>query len=184
MDEYRELVEILFRERSKEIFDNSSPDHAAVLMETMFRHGDRCIRIFSGCLSDDVYGRASLISEVKKFLFEKSGNLIIIIQDQIEQALIFNRKLLAEILADNTGSAVVSNGRLQVFLANPRHAKLDGHFSTMDGIAFRLETNKEKMEAVASANNAGSCVKLDGVFDMLLSTATKLPLVNQYPLPA
>lgn len=166
MKDYEGFVDECFKNNSDKPFDNSSAEHATVLIKKMFEYGKKEINIYTGCLADGIYGNDELVETAKKYL-SAGGKLQIIFQDQLSKSSIEDKKFVQAC----RGSNVVFYQLQQQY-----HNTVGNHFSTMDGKAFRLETDKDKKLAIASANNEEQCKIFNEIYSNLLNGADKIEL--------
>ena len=158
MEEYREKVERLARERSGEPFFNSSIEHAAVIVEQIFRSAKKDVCIITERLNGHVFGREEVVREAKSFLSDGTHSLKILMEEG------------ASVLSP--GHPLVEEMRrhsnVEVRKLDPSvTAKLDYHFLVMDDDSYRFEPDKNKWEAVAVFGDSKGAQNLGSIFASL-----------------
>lgn len=171
MKEYEGFVDECFKNNSEKPFDNSSAEHATVLIKKMFEYGKTTINIYTGCLEDAVYGNDDLIEKAEKYL-RNGGQLQIILQDQLTKESLGAKKFVQ--------SCHNNNEKVVFYQLKEKYRDIvKNHFSTMDDTAFRLETDKDKKLAIACANNKEQCKIFNNIYSKLLDGADKIQFPPQ-----
>lgn len=168
MDDYREEVERLACERTGEPFYNSSIDHAAVIVEKMFRHADHEVCIVSSHLNARVFGRDEVVEEAQAFLGNGKHRIRVVIEDGPE-TLSEGHGLIRE-FARHPGSVSIRRMPEQV------RGKIDYHFAVADGDSYRFEPDKSKWEAVAAFGDPKGAENLKKVFNVIWDASAEVPL--------
>lgn len=171
MDDYREKVEQLARERTGEPFYNSSIDHAAVIIEKMFRHADREVCIISNRLNARVFGQEEVVKEARGFLSDTNHSVRILLEDEAET--LSEGHPLVEELRQHPKSYEVRKIPQQLVDV------LNYHFTLVDDDSYRFEPDKSKWEAVAVFGDKNGAAKMRTAFDAIwkASASIELPAV-------
>ena len=144
--EYEREVRRLAQKRKGEPIFNSSPDHAQIVIENIFRNASQSVNILSGSLTPRVYGRDTVLHEA--FLFLASSHLnrvqIILERDSSEDRAL--NPLLRKI-------APFKNVELRI--APEETQKLyDFHCIVTDNDCYRFEPDRKYAVAIAAFGDA------------------------------
>lgn len=160
--EYRTIIERFARDRIDARVPNGLPQHASILIETMFRSATAEIRIFSRELDEKVFGSSEIKNAVIKFISNKPyANLKILLQKNHDEKWI-NNHFLVNAIKQIDGL----HGRVEIRNAAGSYAKDDtNHFAVMDNDGFRFELDHDNCKAVANFNEPKTAKKLITAFD-------------------
>lgn len=157
IDRYQEVVQRLAKEKIDSRFSNKGPEHARVVVETMFRHASSSVNLFTGCLNKDFYTSEPVLESLKDFLARTKGALTIICASTPDSDTV------SVIKQSEFGSNV------QIRVLSPAEAgtgnHVQHHFMTADGVAYRLEVNDAAREAVVNFNEPAVAMTLNNWFD-------------------
>lgn len=158
-DEYATLVDRLAREKANARIPNGKPEHAKALLQSMFRHAQSEVRIFSLELSEQVYG-SEMAAAAASFLGREGTSLKILLQRHVDAV---KHPMLSELeKAQIIGQLVVRDNADDFW----RDAK---HFAVMDKSGFRFEFTHDlanaKCEAIANFNEPDTAKSLADAFD-------------------
>lgn len=154
MEEYAKKIDRLVREKTAEPVENSSIDHASILLERMFDHAEASVRIFSGKLNKLAYGRAEVLAAAERFLWDESHQLRIVIEENMDE--------------DHPFREILKRPNVHLSKINPVYAaNIKFHFSLMDDCGYRYEGDKTKPGAIAVFGASDTGKKLADIFDML-----------------
>lgn len=159
MDEYRNDVERLAQERSGEPFYNSSIDHAAVIIEKIFRHAKSDVSIISKSLDGRVFGQGEVTQEVEGYLSDASRKVRILMED--EPSVLSEGHPFVRALKNHPQSYEVR------LLSNKARPYVDYHFTLADDDSYRFEPDKKEWVAVAAFGDRQGAERLRSVFDSL-----------------
>lgn len=181
MDNYIALVKKLSESNSSEIINNSSADHASVLLAEMFRKGQGDAYIFSGALNPAIYGREDVAGTIGTYLTEGRGNLKVVVQsgaDFVSDDDLCGGKQLGLLhqLKLRFGSDVIS--KVEVKRGTEAMQTYPCHFTVVGKKAFRFEPDKNKHEAFASFNQPDMVSQLAGLFETFWSQSTPVAMTN------
>jgi hypothetical protein len=151
---YRALVERLAETNSPEVFSNGRAEHATIIYETFLKFAKTRVRIFCHNLSSKVFQKP-LIERMEMALL--NGVKIDIITQEVPES--------AELVKASEGWKE-QNLPIQILQAKPdtKAAKMNENFATLDGKAYRFESNRENHAAYACFFNLGLTKQLDDVF--------------------
>lgn len=166
-DSYVALVKKLADEDSDEIFNNSSTDHASVVIGEMFRKGEGNAHIFTGSLNPILYSRDEIVDAIGSFLLDERNTLKVLVQDAISPETVSPAYdgALANRISTKYGHHVLS--RLTIKIGGPSTRSISYHFASIGGKAFRFEQDKNKHEAFASFNRPELASRLESMFSNL-----------------
>lgn len=162
---YRAHVEALAAKRKGEPLYNDSLEHAAIVLQSMFSHAQRSVRLLTGELNKDAYARRAIIDEVKRFVESNSHSLQILYEDE--------RLGGSDAAAQHPFLKAIA-GRDRVELRHvPRRlqSRYACHFMLVDGDSYRFEPDKEKFGAVAAFGDEDGGKNLENLFFTLWDMA-------------
>lgn len=164
IDEYREIIKRFAIKRTNVRIPNGLPQHATILIETMFLNATAEMRIFTKELNKDVFGGTAILSAVKKFLSKPYSNLKILLQ--VPQGLEWTKEHpLFQVFSDFQDKNIL-HGAVLIKSASGSYSKNDAnHFTVMDNDGFRYETDHCSCKAIANFNEPNTAKKLIDVFD-------------------
>lgn len=161
VNEYRAIIERFAHERINQRVSNGMAVHAAVLLETMFKHAAAEMRIYTGELHQDVFGQSGIVDAAKGFLSKPYARLRILIQKKHDLAWVHGHPLLKAI-----NDMAAPHGDLEVRFASGVYASDQAnHFAVMDNDGYRFELQHENCQAVANFNEPRVAKNLLSVFD-------------------
>lgn len=147
---YEGVLERLHISGSQDLVNNSSKEHAAIMIKTIFRHANGVVRIFTDHLKGSVYDRRELKEVVQQFLAKDVNNRISIILQFKEEPL--------ESLRDNGFVALLLKHSKQIEMrkATGQLLALSNHFMVAqtdeDKYAMRFELDVAQHVATGSFN--------------------------------
>lgn len=165
MEDYREQVERLARERTGESFYNNSPDHASIIIETLLGSAQREVCLLTHALNPDVFAREEIVGAAQKFLSDGTHSLKILIESDPSETVSTGHPLAQELVQH-------SNSEIRMLPAWIL-SDIPYHFTVADADSFRFEPNKDKWEASAAFGDERSGRKLQNVFDRLWQISTE-----------
>ena len=174
MDEYRKLVDELFRTRSNKIIANSSDKHAAVLFESFFKYAKEEICIFCENLNRNVFNDEHILKYAKDFLERPGTKLYIGLTEAVPDSSDFLKMLSDYRKKDATRIRVMHFPKL---VSNDKFV----NFAVMDSCGYRFEPDYKKCEAIAAANDAPFAMRLRNAFMSCLPPATSGKSSNVSP---
>ena len=136
--EYRKTVRNLFDTGASDVIDNSSPRHAAILIEEMVRHAQVSFCAFAGRMNPDVW----------------NANVMAALKEAIQRGVLVRLLVEKECLPID-GGMMPESVRTTVRKLSPDIDASDyGHCAVGDGRSFRMEMDDSIKSAAFSANNA------------------------------
>ena len=132
---YADIVRKYFEDDSTEIFPNGCEQHAKVIIEQIFSHAEDYVYVLSTNLAKSIWNDPSILEAVRRAL-ERSVSVRISIQRNTSDA-----NLLEELLSE-----------FNIEINVNRDPTLGSNFIVSDDKMFRYEENRDRVEAIASAN--------------------------------
>lgn len=170
-NDYRKIIQRLASDQVNERIPNGAPQHASILIETMFNHAVAEMRIFSKALTNDVYATDEIVDAAKAFFSKSYARLFILLQKKPTSEIewIKEHKLLLALREIDNPKSDYRN--IQIRYAKGSYTEDDAnHFAVMDNDAFRYELDHNNRTAVANFNEpetAKSFIKaFDRAFDL------------------
>lgn len=163
-EEYRRAVDTLFEFGSDTVIPNGRPEHAAILLGTIFKYAKKYVYLFCQNLRSDVFDNP--------FLF-----------NQISRA--HDRNVSIRILI---GGESIESGEMRRFLDNNRSVSIQrftgtlnpaSHFAVADDCAFRMESSHENTQAVGCANRPNIATQLRDLFFEMEKQSVGLQAVGE-----
>jgi hypothetical protein len=153
---YEELVRGLFDSGSDEIVSNGKPEHAIVIFKLFLERAKSRVLIFCRDLNDAVFGDDRLLALAKDAV-SRGVSIQVIAQNKDVRPSRFLDWVVEQSKASNQvlyGNC--SEGQFGSFPAN---------FAVMDSRAFRFESDRNKIAALASMNKPETANHLAGIFE-------------------
>jgi hypothetical protein len=173
--DYRKRVAALAAARTGEPISNGSVDHAAIIIEQMFKSAERQVSILSGSLNARVYGRDEIVDQAKFFLAQSNHRLRILLES--DDVMLFRDHPLFERMRTN------DNIEVGIVPAAMRD-KYTYHFMVMDDDSYRYEPTKNAPTAVAAFGDRETTSNLSNIFTILWDTSTRVDLRSSAALTA
>lgn len=163
MTGYEEVLNFLATQGSTDSVNNSSMEHAAIMIKTIFKHAKGTVRILADHLKPAVYNRKDLKDVVDAFFRKDPAN-------SIELVLQFNEVDKGSLKANGFLAAMKAyQNRIAIFEASGEMKALRSHFmvtkTDKDNYAMRLEFDIEEHLATGSFNNESDAIKLLDYFN-------------------
>lgn len=166
-DEYRQIIEKFAREHIPQRVPNGLPQHAAILLETMFKYAGAEMRIFSGELHEGVFGQPSMIDAVVGFIEKRYSSLRILLEKEKDDDWVRNHPLVKAI--SQVGEA---HGHAEIRCASGLYAGgKANHFAVMDNDGYRFERDHASCRAIANFNEPDVAKSLIQAFDVAFDLA-------------
>lgn len=151
--EYRKTVRNLFDTGASDVIDNSSPRHAAILIEEMVRHAQVSFRAFAGGMNPAVWN-INVMSALSDAI-ARGVNVQLLVVHDCEP---IKNGSMPDIVRRAVRRCVASEG------FNPDDFS---HFATGDSRSFRMEMDPAAKTAAFSANSPELASRVAGIFDQL-----------------
>lgn len=149
-EEYRKAVDKLFELRADEIIPNGKPEHAAILLGTIFKYAKDHVYLFCKNLKAEVFDHEFLSTQIRDACQRNVIVQILLSNGRIES------KTMEKIRADFPCVTLKHfTGKLSP----------ETHFAVSDGCAFRMERDHEKIQAWGCANRPDIALQLEKLFD-------------------
>ena len=140
---------------------NSGIEHAAIVIENLFLHSKRVVKVLCGKFSEDVYGRASVKAAIETFLSRDGTRLEICVADTADQ--------------NSAVQSLIRKFPKQVIFRAAGSSDAKYHFAVGDSHAYRLETDMVRREAVVNFNEPSIAFMLDQLFETVGARASAHP---------
>ena len=163
LDSYRARVELLARNRAGDPIYNGSTEHAVIVVEAMFAHARKRMRILSGKLNARVYSPDEVIGQARLFLADPSHQVQILLEDD-------------SALKDNPFYEEFSDQENVKFKKVPEDFQVlyDFHVLVMDDDSYRFESDKTEHAAIAAFGDKDGAMNLGGMYDYLWNNSEEL----------
>jgi hypothetical protein len=160
MEVYRRYVAEVAEAADGEIILNRSPEHAAIIVEYLFRRAESEVDILTLELNEIVYGEKGVIDAAMRFLQDHpSAKLNILSEKSVDKSSHpFLRALKRAGLMDRVDLRVVPEWLQQEYGYN---------FAVADGRHFRFEKEREHFDAVVQFGEKTVGEKLRSIFHTL-----------------
>jgi hypothetical protein len=169
MNEYKVLVRFLSENKVQKEFLNSDQEHALEVFINLFRQAQGVVRIFAGCLCNDLSNSSEYIVAISDFI-EKGGKVKILLS-KYDESLIAKSNLMRRLSYYSSPGEYAENITIkatkQKFFYTRDPDKKEIHFTVADENAYRIETNIEQRSATCNFNNPRDAKVLVELFDRL-----------------
>ena len=153
--EYRKTVRNLFDTGASDVIDNSSPRHAAILIEEMVRHANVSFRAFAGRMNPTVWNLNVMVALEEAI--KRGVDVQLLVEHDCDPIL---NDTMPERVRRAVRRCQQSNG------FNPADF---AHCATGDQQSFRIEMDRNQKTAAFSANNPELAARVASIFDYLHS---------------
>lgn len=165
IEEYRDFIKYLADSKDTRIFLNSDEEHALEVLVQLFRQATHSIKIFAGCLYEHVGNQPEYISELSNFI-ERGGELRILLnkynQEKAKESQLFKRLAMH---AKQEHNIEVKETKAKAFFKADLGQEI--HFTVVDNLGYRIETDIEKRTARCSFNDSNIATATSEFFDKL-----------------
>ena len=151
--EYRKTVRNLFDTGASDVIDNSSPRHAAILIEEMVRHAQVSFRAFAGGMNPVVWN-ISVMNALKEAI-ERGVNVQLLVERDCEP------------IVNGSMPDIVRRAVRRCKASEDFNPASFSHCATGDRQSFRMEMDQDAKTAAFSANNEGFASRIADIFDYL-----------------
>ena len=167
---FRAVLRRASRLRTGEPIPSSTPDQAALVLETFFASANSSVRIVTGRLNARIYGRDPVIIEAKKFLADRNRVLEIIFLSEVRPRIVDVHPLLASLRY---------NDNVRLFHASKlAHDTFLFHFCVADSDAYRLKREPDSHASITAFGDEAFASKLIEVFALLRENSTEINLAQ------
>lgn len=175
---YDTYVTKLADTNSSELISNGKTEHARTIIKNLLSHAENKVRIFSGCLNEDIYTDPTVVDALRQFLDTNDARIVILIQNKKE----FDK------ISDNhpfVRQCAANDDKCELFYVVDESDKvLPEHMVVMDERGYRFCPDKHERAAVASFNRPQTARHLASEFDSLASRAVKVKLPREEAVAA
>jgi len=137
-------------------------DHAAIIIEQMFKNAKQQVSILSGNLNARAYDRVEVLEEATLFLAHGSHQARILLED-VDETMLKDHPFI-EKLGHNEN---VEIRRVSAALRD----SYSYHFLIMDDDSYRFEPKKDEPAAVAVFGNRVGAANLSRIFEIIWGTS-------------
>jgi len=160
MNDYRNYINELADKNSPESFVNSGPEHAAVVISTIFAHANNYVFLFSGDLNGAVCNDAEYQKQLGEFLL-REGNLKVLVQKYNSE----NEPKIYNLLRFYKNLNLNVEVKYHPFEVISPTTEKEIHFTVGDDKMYRIENDVEKYLAYGSFNDNDQAIKLKDLFE-------------------
>ncbi len=172
MDSYKTYIENLAENKDGMVFQNASPEHACIVMSTIFKSSEKHLRILAGTLNGKVSNnenpnlKKDYLDSLMKFIEVKKGTLHILLE-RVDSDF-----LQSELYSKLNFYSILYPDRIILKKIDEDYNDSDPkfHFTVGDDRMFRFEKDIENHTAIGSFNNPDSASKLIDFFDFSFSS--------------
>ena len=177
LDQYKKAVNNLAALKSSLVFNNSSPEHAAIVLSTMLKYSQNEFRVYDNDLSGDISElNPDFFSNLS--LFVEANKVVKIVIDSLETSanttayttLLSYKKMFPE-----TVLISVANDEFKESIFEIYNKKIN--FALGDKSFFRIEDSNSQgsqRKAICCFNNPSVTQKLAQVFDRAFSSCQSI----------
>lgn len=163
---YKLFVKQLADNHDSRIFLNSDEDHALAVFVQLFQIAQKEIKIFAGCLCKHVGNQPEYVVALSEFI-ERGGTLHVLLNDYDEKAakvsILYKR--LAYYISKGYPVEIKTTTARPYLSRDPNKKPI--HFTEVDCVAYRIETDIDKRTAECSFNNPAMAGAISTFFDGL-----------------
>lgn len=179
--DYKEYIESLAAGSESIEFYNSGPEHAAIVLSTIFKTASRYVRVYcANMLSEAVSNSEDYLKAVDEFLERSAGGvdgenppLQIIFSNPIEDT--FRRTPIYEILCKHRAKVQVKG--VDAGANAIRYKNGPVHFTCADGRMYRMETDIVNKKAFGNFNDSHGADIIKTAFDNCWRRLAEQPLI-------
>ena len=151
--------------RINEDFFNTSDEHAQIVLTAMMHYAKKEVNIYCGNLCTDVSNNPDYLNEIKSFVDDRNGSIKIILCDYKED---LKKKPIYEQFKDHNKVVFKKTNSRLIYNRKPVH------FTIVDQLAYRLETDIKKKIARGNFNDPQAAASLHNYFEALDKKSTEI----------
>ncbi len=172
---YREYIRDLANTRSDEVFKNSSPKHAAIVLSNIFAQAQTEVLIFAGTLNGLLSKETEYQDSFDLFLQKKHVHIKILVENDSNFNPNLKEKL--KILKENGCNLEIKQHN---YILLEENTKVPLHFTLADSSMYRIETNTKTHYADGCFNDTSDTSTLfrNSFFDIYNSSDAKIVNIN------
>jgi hypothetical protein len=171
--DYFDYVEALAKAQKDEVFYNSGPIHASIVMSRIFKYAKEELLIFSGGFSGAVSNDTSYLKSLDDFLQKENTKATVLVEDYES----YKNSQVYSIFKKYKSSL----GKVDIYQTNfkliDQTTKNQVHFTLGDRRMLRLETNKDDYTARVNFNSPESEMFL-GLFNKMKNDGGNTTIVE------
>ncbi|MDR0620139.1 MAG: hypothetical protein LBG17_09610 [Bacteroidales bacterium] len=168
---YKEKIERLAKDRTDEVFYNSSENHARVVVNAIAKNSEQYIKILCCSMCSDVSNNDEYVKSVKNFLSEDKDRKIKILFTKYDGN--FPEKPIAQLLKQYTKQVEIKKWDADEEI---KFKDKPVNFTVADDRAYRMETDIEGKLAFGNFNNPEGAKNLSSVFDEAFNSTLASPI--------
>ena len=178
MEEYRKHIQYLAKNHIGRTFMNSDEEHAAIVLNSIFKTATTTVRIFAGNLCHHVGTTPGYIESLSDFI-DRGGEVRMLLNNCNDEDLrgsnLFKRLAYYKSIDK---PVFIKKTSKKVYLTKDPDRK-EVHFTVGDQSSFRLETDITKRSAIGDFNNA-IAEKYASFFDRIFTDpeSVEIDIVN------
>jgi len=160
--DYFKLVEKCASKKMDVEISNGQIEHAQILLQAMLRHGKDSVNIFTGKLDEKLYASLEFKTWMRVYYLISDGKLNFVIQKisnlQDHPLYIWAKEIDSKF------------DRIKFFITQENSEAFEhkNHFSTMDNLAYRDETDDGEVRAIANFNDEKKNKELQNKFNIFM----------------
>lgn len=179
--EYRNYVHFLSENDENRIFLNSDDEKAIIVFSELFAKAKETMKIFAGCLSNNVSNNSTYLSAISDFII--GGGELKILLNNYSQEKALNSDLLKKLAFYQTEKKPIYVHKCndKPYLSNDTEKK-EVHFAVADKTAYRIEIDIKLRKSICNMNDNEMAVKLSDFFDGLFANSEEIDLISLYKM--
>lgn len=165
--DYSEAVENLAKFKSSLLFSNTDNEHAAIVMENIFKYSESIVRIFANNFSGKISNKQNYCDGLNSFLSRSRTKLHVLFDSDPNPDSSIGYRIIRDFKDKNPNSCriIIKKASDEFKKRVSEVLRIGEHFTLGDHRMFRLEFNSELHEAVACFNDPKLVSRLGQVFD-------------------
>ena len=173
--EYQKAIELANSSKNNHVFPISTPEHASIILSTIFEHSKEEVNILAGNLSGTVSNSKTYLDALDSYL--KSGKTLRVLLTDMP-----NINSLAYQLIEKHSKLPDAKIELRIATEVAKYNIAESfdnkyvHFVVGDDSRFRLETDSTNYQAFANFNDPVYARKLNEIFDRTFASSTSTSL--------
>ena len=171
LEEYRNEIDWLIINGLDENISNGSVEHAAVIIERMFKHARHSIKILTRTFDPQIFGQPDVIQYAETFLADTKNRSVEILVEEYNQA--YNNSHPFVTRFGHMPNVAISE------LPKGLGAKIDTNFAVMDSQGVRMETERGSPKAFANFGDSAFAMKLNAFFNAISSIGNSINGINK-----
>lgn len=175
--EYTEFVEKLASTSENEVFFNSGPVHAAIVMSRIFKYSEKNVKIFCGGFNGEVSNNDEYLKYLDEFLSKPETSITAIVENDLSKSE--DSKIFAVLKNYPKKVNLYHTTRRVWYESESNDTRKFVHFAIGDDKMLRLETGIDEYIAQVNFGDITDTKEWVDLFDQLLKTnPQKIELLN------